>query len=184
MPMKTLLAAAFMAALVSGGSAQAGGPGGFARSFASSPAVQYDLAMNGPIRSSVGAEVPALTRSRALELARINRSVNTSIRAIDSYFDGFAPDLASAIGSERCHDCADLKRERLAALGWPAGAMRISYALTSSGSVERVLVVSTDRGQVILGERLTMIGKRITAGSRSSASTWGQGAIQPAYADI
>ena len=52
MPMKTLLAAAFMAALVSGGSAQAGGPGGFARSFASSPAVQYDLAMNDAARIS------------------------------------------------------------------------------------------------------------------------------------
>ena len=143
MPMKTLLAATFLAALVSGGVAQAAGPAGFARSFASSPAV----------------------------------------RGVDSNLEGFAPDLGDTV-ADRCHDCADLKRDRLVALGWPAGSLKISYALTGEGKVERVLVVATDRGQVILGERLTMVGKRATVDTRSSASARPMGAAGRAYADI
>jgi len=184
MPMKTLLAAAFLAALVSGGAAQAAGPAGFARSFASSPAVRYDMAMADPIRSAVEPQsAPTLTRSRAIELSRVNRLVNTAVRGLDSYLEGFAPDLGDTV-ADRCHDCADLKRDRLVALGWPAGSLKISYALTGEGKVERVLVVATDRGQVILGERLTMVGKRATVDTRSSASARPMGAAGRAYADI
>lgn len=157
MSTKILAAAAFLAALVSGHAAQAAGPGGFARTFAASPALEYKMA---EVRRSQKAQ-PAggafsLTRDKAQELVRINRTINQAIDAVDSYFDGFQTDLAIAAPAA-CFDCADLKRDRLVALGWPDDRLHITYALTDTGRVQRVLVVSTDRGQIVLGEKVSIV---------------------------
>jgi Predicted periplasmic protein len=186
MPKKILLAAAFLAALVSGEAARAAGPAGFARSFASSPALQFDLAMNDaarPVPSKTKA--PALTPEGARQLLRVNRAVNRSVAAMDAYFDGFAPDVAAATGTQDCRSCAELKRERLAALGWPAASMRLAYALTNAGKVERVLLIATDRGDVLLGQRISMVGKRDNDAG-SSMDVWAQAsaARQSRYLDI
>lgn len=158
MSTKILAAAAFLAALVSGHAAQAAGPGGFARTFAASPALEYKMADVRPAAKAQAADSTfSLTRDKAQELVRVNRTVNKTIDALDSYFDGFQTDLVVAAPSGACFDCADLKRDRLVALGWPDDRMHVTYALTDTGRVQRVLVVSTDRGQIVLGEKVSVV---------------------------
>ena len=185
MPKKILLAAAFLAALVSGEAARAAGPAGLARSFAASPALRFDLAQSPSATSPESrAAVPTLTRESARQLVRINRVVNNSLAAVDDYMDGFATDLAAA-GGEACQDCAELKRDYLVALGWSQASMRLAYALTDAGKVERVLLVATDRGDVLLGERISMIGKRDNdAGSSRGVFAQASAVRQSRYLDI
>lgn len=158
MSTKILAAAAFLAALISGHAAQAAGPGGFARTFAASPALEYKMAEVRPAaRLEPARGAFSLTREKAQELVRINRTINQAIDTVDSYFDGFQTDVAIAAPAAVCFDCANLKRDRLVALGWPDDRLHITYALTDTGRVQRVLVVSTDRGQIVLGEKVSVV---------------------------
>lgn len=188
MSTKILAAAAFLAALISGHAAQAAGPGGFARTFAASPALEYKMAEVRPsARVEPARGVFSLTRDKAQELVRINRTINQAIDAVDSYFDGFQTDLAiAAPAPAACFDCADLKRDRLVALGWPDDRLHITYALTDTGRVQRVLVVSTDRGQIVLGEKVSVMRGRRNEQARAAAEALSQTASKApaAYYDI
>ncbi|HEX5934289.1 MAG TPA: transglutaminase-like cysteine peptidase [Pseudorhizobium sp.] len=157
MSKKMIAAAAFLAALACGHAVQAAGPAGFARSFVASPAHELSVA---DARSTPRAEpvaAPSLTPAKALELMRVNSAVNSAVASLDGYLDGFASDLAIAGDRGPCVDCAELKRERLVALGWRKQTMRIAYALSETGRIQRVLVVTTDRGDIVLGEALRRV---------------------------
>jgi predicted transglutaminase-like cysteine proteinase len=45
-----------------------------------------------------------------------------------------------------------LKRDQLLSLGWSADDLQLSYMVTPEGQIDRVLVVSTAAGEVMLGD--------------------------------
>ncbi|MCJ8519655.1 putative transglutaminase-like cysteine proteinase [Pseudorhizobium tarimense] len=149
MSMKRLASMAFMAAIISAPAAYAAGPAGFA----ASPAHELQLAEGGIVERAAR----ILDRNSAMGLLRVNQAVNRAIGDLDSYFDGLAAGLASGAETGGCTDCADIKRDRLLALGWRKDMMRIAYAVSDRGRIQRVLVVRTDRGEVVLGEHLAFI---------------------------
>ncbi|MFB9947686.1 transglutaminase-like cysteine peptidase [Rhizobium puerariae] len=150
---KLIISAVVLTALISGKEANAAGPGGFARALSSVSAAQMHTSGIPTIERHDDAEDAALTLTFAKrrELLRINSAVNGTISELDRYFDGIAGEASLAQGAEACFDCADLKRDHLISLGWPARAMRIAYAVNAEGRIERVLVVATDGGEVLLG---------------------------------
>lgn len=187
MSTKVLAAAAFLTALVSGQAVQAAGPGGFAVTFAASPALEYRMTEARPTQQAEPEEGTfSLTGDKAQELVRINRAINRTIDAVDSYFDGFRPDVAVVAPADACFDCAGLKRDRLLALGWPDDRMHITYALTDNGRVQRVLVVSTDRGQIVLGEKVSVVRGWRNEQARAATDSLSQTASRApsAYYDI
>ena len=85
-------------------------------------------------------------------LGRVTRSVNAAIRPLTdkAHWDvedrwDFAED-----GSGDCEDYQLVKRERLAALGVPRRALRMTVVLDGNGDGHAVLTVRTDRGDLIL----------------------------------
>ncbi|MNL79260.1 hypothetical protein D3C87_2058250 [compost metagenome] len=63
-----------------------------------------------------------------------------------------------------CEDFALTKRDKLIALGWPARALRVAVAKTSWGEGHAVLVVKTDRGDLVLDNRTNVIKDWRSAG--------------------
>ncbi|WP_105383376.1 transglutaminase-like cysteine peptidase [Neorhizobium alkalisoli] len=154
---KLIISAVVLTALIAGKEANAAGAGGFARALSSAPAVQVQVAENRAIESQkpIEDEVLTLTFEKRSELLRVNSAVNGTVTDLDSYFDSVAG--GPVLEPSSCFDCADLKRQHLISLGWSPKAMRIAYAVGSEGRVERVLAISTDRGDVILGNDSPMI---------------------------
>ena len=90
-----------------------------------------------------------LTSERARELATVNTLINRSIRP-ERNFGGLARErwlLYPASGE--CHDYVVTKRHELIARGWP-GSLLIAVVLVPSGEGHAVLVVPTDRGDLVL----------------------------------
>lgn len=150
---KLIISAVVLTALIYGKEANAAGAGGFARSLSSIMAAQIHTSEVPAIERHEDADdaVLILTFAKRRELLRVNSAVNGTISDLDDYFDDIAGGLSLDFGVNGCLDCADLKRDHLISLGWSAKAMRIAYAVSEEGRVERVLVLATDRGDVILG---------------------------------
>lgn len=150
---KLIISAVVLTALIAGKEANAAGAGGFARALSSVSTAQIHTSEIPAIERHDGAEdgVLVLTFAKRRELLRINSAVNGAISDIDGYLDEIAGDFSLDLSAGSCFDCADLKRDHLLSRGWPARSMRIAYAIDGTGSVERVLVIATDRGDVILG---------------------------------
>lgn len=100
----------------------------------------------------------ALTPDRLAQLTRVNRAVNRAIRPrTDAVLYGaaeywtrplqFAP-AGAAQGD--CEDYALEKRAALLALGWPAEALLLATAVSPRVGLHAVLVVPTDRGDIVL----------------------------------
>lgn len=103
---------------------------------------------------SAGQEKVAAGPQLHRALARVNRSVNAAITPRRDVGKGYAADqwdLAPAAGD--CKDFALTKRQRLIDAGWPAKALRLAIARTPSGEGHTVLVVRTDRGDLVLDNR-------------------------------
>lgn len=180
---KLVISAVVLTALIAGKEAHATGLAGFARSLASSQALQIHTAEVPAAKQQADNEaVLTLTFAKRRELLRINAAVNGAIDAVDSYIDGFAGDLAFEFGNADCFDCADVKRNHLAALGWSEKAMRIAYSVGSQGQVERVLVIATDRGDVILGNESATIDMPVKPAAKQARDTGPT--INRAYYDI
>jgi predicted transglutaminase-like cysteine proteinase len=97
---------------------------------------------------------------------------------LDVYMDSLAGDFP-LVQASGCNDCAELKREQLLTLGWSEKAMRIAYSVTGEGRVERVLVITTDRGDVVLGAEVDMPAERLPA-----AASRGEASAIPAFIDL
>ncbi|MGO7733174.1 transglutaminase-like cysteine peptidase [Rhizobium leguminosarum] len=84
------------------------------------------------------------------QLRDVNRSVNRSIRAqSDGQNDVWQTDVASG----DCEDYALTKRARLIAKGQPSAALRIAVTKTPDHVGHAVLVVRTNRGDLVLDNR-------------------------------
>jgi predicted transglutaminase-like cysteine proteinase len=141
---KLIISAVVLTALISGKEANAAGAAGFARSLATS--TQTELAELAPAAPAIG-----YTAEKRNEVLRISAEVEKTIQGVDAYFDIFAEGNAKAAAPQGCFDCADIKRDQLIGLGWSADAMRIAYAISAEGRIERVLIVETALGELFVG---------------------------------
>lgn len=143
---KLIISAVVLTALIAGKEAHAAGPAGFARSLSTS-AAQVEIA---------GLAAPAhkqdtFTAEQRNEATRLSASVEEAIAAVDTYFDTFADEETKAAAPVGCFDCADVKRGVFEARGWAAETMRIAYAVSAEGRIERVLVIDTALGELVVG---------------------------------
>ncbi|MGO7729240.1 transglutaminase-like cysteine peptidase [Rhizobium johnstonii] len=168
----TLLALAFTAGNAC--SAFAAGPAGFARGLTGSSAVSY-ISEKGTIippfaqvlfcaqnptecRDNNGLAVVAMTNKQMLQLKDVNTAVNrTMIGRNDSRNELNGDVWKVNVPSGDCEDFALTKRSRLIAMGWSSRALRIATAYTPSGEGHAVLVVRTDKGDLVLDNRKSSI---------------------------
>ncbi|WP_155737530.1 transglutaminase-like cysteine peptidase [Agrobacterium tumefaciens] len=104
---------------------------------------------------SVAADTPAL---RGL-LSTVNSAVNSSMRATRD-----SDDVWSVNGSKGdCEDFALTKRSRLIRAGVPAGSLRMAVVITKEGTGHAVLLVKTNKGDLVLDNlRKTIVSKERT----------------------
>jgi predicted transglutaminase-like cysteine proteinase len=90
------------------------------------------------------------------QLRAVNTSVNRSIRSLDD-----RPDQGDVwqvnVTAGDCEDFALTKRDHLIAMGWSTKALRIAVTKTPAGKGHAVLVVRTDRGDLVLDNRMNAI---------------------------
>ena len=104
-------------------------------------------------KPSAAAAMIALDQHTILELGDVNTAVNRSIRGVDEAMDQWDINVTSG----DCEDYALTKRSRLIAMGMSPRALRIAVALTFAGIGHAVLVVRTDRGDIVLDSRTDQI---------------------------
>lgn len=85
-----------------------------------------------------------ITRRLASDLVTINHQVNNSIRPRR----GDRWQVEPRFGD--CKDYALTKKSRLMSKGWPSSALLVATAFTAAGVRHAVLIVRTDRGDVVL----------------------------------
>lgn len=90
------------------------------------------------------------------QLRAVNASVNRSIRPVDER-PGQGDVWQVNVKSGDCEDFALTKRDHLIAMGWSSKALRIAVAKTPIGKGHAVLVVATDRGDLVLDNRTNAI---------------------------
>jgi predicted transglutaminase-like cysteine proteinase len=150
----------------------AGGPAGIARNvLSSSSRLVEKQATNPPFahilfcarnpaecRDNNGESVVSLTPERLKELSALNRKVNRSIRGRNDNEFNLNGDLWEVnVKSGDCEDFALTKRSKLLSMGWSSRALRIAKAHTRSGEGHAVLIVRTDRGDLVLDNRFNNI---------------------------
>lgn len=174
--LKKIIAAAICGIAVASMSnhADAAGAAGFARGFAAvekSAVAQIDVSAPGGFGcvlsggQCVSTIAAPLTVERREELLRVNRDVNATMGALDDYFSGFATDVPAtpSLSLGDCGDCAAIKRAALAGAGWSSSALRLAFSLNNDGSLEKVLIVTTDKGDIVLGNAVFSPAERETA---------------------
>lgn len=175
-----LLTAVTAAILVVGQPALADGPSRLARSFNGSSAMNFinaNIRTTAPFahvrfcmdypdqcRNGDGPSEVSLTPARQQQLSQVNGSVNRAIRPVNDDASDNAGDVWSVdVAAGDCEDFALTKRENLLKLGWSPRTLRIAMARTGSGVGHAVLVVKTDRGDLVLDNRTNRIkGWRFT----------------------
>lgn len=150
----------------------AGGPAGIARDATRTMSrIVEKQAVNPPFahilfcarnpdecRDNRGKSVVPMTPERFRELVELNRKINKSIRGRNDNKFNLNGDLWEVnVKSGDCEDFALTKRSRLLAMGWSSRALRIAKAHTSSGEGHAVLIVRTDRGDLVLDNRFNSI---------------------------
>lgn len=147
---KTIVAVATLLSVLTCGTAEAAGPGGFARSAFIGLSQHHELATAEVAPAPYETDYPAV---QALNIA-----VNESFGSLDAYFDGFATNATgTAARPGLCTDCARIKQETLVERGQPSDELRIGFLMTPTGAVERVLIVSTGNGDLVLDNRAPQI---------------------------
>jgi predicted transglutaminase-like cysteine proteinase len=148
---KTIVAVAALLSVLTCGTAQAAGPGGLARGAFISLSQPHELA-----KAQVAPAAPYETDYQAVRV--LNIAVNETIGTLDGYFDSLAADATGKPASPGlCTDCARIKQEALVERGQPADELRIGFLMTPAGTVERVLIVSTGNGDLVLDNRVPQI---------------------------
>lgn len=158
---KLIISAVVLTALIAGKEAHAAGPAGFARALAESAPAAEIAGLASPARQPSG-----FTAAKRSDVIRISAAVEETINAVDTYLDTFSDEGATAASPAGCFDCADVKRALLEANGWNAGDMRIAYAISDSGRIERVLIVETALGDLVIGS-----GRPVFAAEARQAKT-------------
>lgn len=168
----TLLTLAFTAGNAC--SAFAAGPAGLARGLNGNSAVSYISEKSKIIppfaqvlfcaqnpaecRDNNGLSVLALTDKEMLQLKDVNNSVNRTMIGRNDPRNELNGDVWKVnVRSGDCEDFALTKRSRLMAMGWSSRALRIATAYTPSGEGHAVLVVRTDKGDLVLDNRKSSI---------------------------
>jgi predicted transglutaminase-like cysteine proteinase len=96
-------------------------------------------------------DIVALSPDRKRQMVDVNRSVNRRIIGRNDSPGEFGGDVWTvAARSGDCEDYAITKRHELIRLGWPSAALRLAVARTAWGEGHMVLVVRTDRGDLVL----------------------------------
>lgn len=109
-----------------------------------------------------GASSIALTSTTASLLRQVNNTINASIR-----YRSDRSEVWSVGGmSGDCEDFALTKRNRLIRAGLPAGALRMATARTARGELHAVLIVKTDKGDLVLDNIRKTIVPRERSGYR------------------
>src|SRR5690606_3318365 len=104
-------------------------------------------------------EIEDLTEERWEQLVSVNSSMNAEITPVtdeDLYQVGELwtyPDN----GAGDCEDIALAKRRALIELGWDPGALLMTVVRESSGAGHAVLMVRTDRGDLVLDNQSAYI---------------------------
>lgn len=117
--------------------------------------VRFCVANAADCKASDGQETVVLTKSERVRLRQINATVNRSIRP---QYDNISADVWEAdVARGDCEDYVLTKRRALLAAGIPAGALRIAVARTLHGEGHAILLVRTDRGDLVLDNRFDAI---------------------------
>lgn len=117
--------------------------------------VRFCVANANDCTASDGEDTIVMTPERVAQLKSINGAVN---RAITPQYDQVSLDRWQAdVTAGDCEDYALTKRRRLISAGFAPAALRIAVARTWSGEGHAVLVVRTDRGDVVLDNRFDQI---------------------------
>ena len=87
-----------------------------------------------------------LTPEKLLQLAMVNDSVNALPQVLDR---GEHWDVAGSSGGD-CEDLALAKRKMLIESGWPVSSLLLATAERWNGEFHAVLIVATDRGDLVL----------------------------------
>jgi predicted transglutaminase-like cysteine proteinase len=167
-----LLVVATLASLFAAQTALADGPGGPARGLKTAPVFSYlsekrrtaapfahvMFCARNPNECTArdGASQILLDPAADKQLRAVNASVNGSIRPLnESPEEGDVWQVNVKAGD--CEDFALTKRDHLIAMGWSVKALRIAVAKTPTGKGHAVLVVKTDRGDLVLDNRTNAI---------------------------
>lgn len=108
-------------------------------------------------------------------IKKVNASVN---RAIAPRNDGAVDDWSANSASGDCEDYVLAKRRALIKAGFSPSALRIAYVTTSWGEGHAILVVKTNRGDVVLDNLngtvrpLSQSGYRIVSMSGANPRNW------------
>ncbi len=124
-----------------------------------------DCAPVGPVEDQAPVR---LTQQRWALVQHVNRDANTRIRPLSDELNYGVPErwvdpLAGHLQDSRytaagdCEDFALAKRDLLLAAGWPAGAMFVAVGYHMTLGPHAVLVVRTDRGDLVLDSRTPWI---------------------------
>ncbi|MET0747347.1 MAG: transglutaminase-like cysteine peptidase [Rhizobium sp.] len=121
------------------------------RALAPFASVVFCLQQPDQCKDTGGADTVMMDGAHRAELARVNASVNRSIRPVN---DPSGTDVWSVdVTQGDCEDFALTKRKQLLALGWSSRALRIAVARTSSGEGHAVLIAKTSEGDLVLDNR-------------------------------
>ncbi len=122
-----------------------------------------------------GASVITATASVMATLKRVNASVNRSITPqSDTGADVWNAD--ATVGD--CEEYVLAKRRQLIRAGLPASALRIAYVKTRRGEGHAVLIVRTNRGDLVLDNLtsairpLSQTGLRLVSMSGADGQSW------------
>ncbi|PZU82895.1 MAG: hypothetical protein DI528_18475 [Shinella sp.] len=107
------------------------------------------------VKNSLQGNMVELTPAKKLELQRINRLVNRSMRPQNDEPGNDEWTVGGTTGD--CEDYALTKRRRLVEAGWPTKALRLVVARTAAGEGHAVLAVATSDGDLILDNRTVAI---------------------------
>ena len=93
------------------------------------------------------------------QIVATNRRVNASVRAVTDLDHWGQPDIwdLAEDGAGDCEDFQLLKRHLLAEAGLPRRAMRMTVVIDEKGEGHAVLMVRTDRGDLILDNKTDAI---------------------------
>ena len=102
-------------------------------------------------RAKKSAKPDLITAVRWATVQKINTSVNSAIKPIsDQQSSGTADVWSASVKSGDCEDYALAKRRKLVSAGFKSANLRLAMARTPSGIAHLVLVMRTEKGDMVL----------------------------------
>lgn len=121
-------------------------------------AVQFCRTHPGECRRRGAASAVKLDRHRWDELVAVNAHVNAAIAPVTDA-DLYGAEEVWTLPADRgdCEDYVLLKRRLLIERGWPSGALLVTVVFDEVGDGHAVLVARTDRGELVLDNKVEAI---------------------------